>query len=166
MDSQTRKRIEEIDKQIEQLLQEKYSLNPFAKLKDMSWKEFGEDFSENYVLDHTPNLTSARGAGHDMHSEKLGYIEVKSGRLPYKNGWTMNQLHPSECDYFLFVFYNTIEATVDLFLVSSSTLTDSGEFKLTKQHGEGCFSMGETRKNSEALQKYRVDDWEKLNSLV
>lgn len=165
MDIATKKRIQEIDNKIVELMAEKAKLNPFANLKEMSWKEFGEKFSENYVLEHVPNLVRKNGAGHDMYSEKLGYIEVKSGRLPYKSGWTMNQLHPDQCDYYLFVFYDTEEAEVFLYLVSTGQLT-SDEFKLNRQHGKGCFSMGQTKKNDQALEKYRIKDWKTLNSMV
>lgn len=166
MDKKVKERIQEIDNEIEKLLAEKQRLNPFASLKSLSWKEFGEGFSEQYVLDHVPHLSKENGAGHDMYSKRLGYIEVKSGRLPYKSGWTMNQLHPSECDYFLFVFYDTEEADTYLYLVPCGELTDSNKFTLSRQHGEGCFSLGQTKKNQDSLEEYRIKDWQELDSLV
>lgn len=166
LNDEARQRISDIDEQIRLLMEEKENLNPFSKLNMMSWKEFGEEFSEQYVLDRVPNLKPCRGAGHDMFSKRLGYIEVKSGRLPYKRGWTFNQLHPSECDWYLFVFYDTENYDVTIYLVSSTDITDADQFSISKQHGDGCFSMYCSLKNEVSLQQYRVKDWDTLNDLV
>lgn len=163
-----KKRIEEIDALIESLREEKYSINPFAYLKDMSMKQFGEEFSENYILARVPNLISRHGAGHDMYSTKLGLIEVKSGRPPYKKTWTFNQLHPHECEHFLFVFYDTENASTEIFLVPSKDITNNNIFSISKQHSTNgeCYSMSGTRKNILALQEYKINSWEELNNIV
>lgn len=51
-----RKELIEIDKKIEALMARKLELNPFANLKAMSNKQFGEQWSESYIREKCPNL--------------------------------------------------------------------------------------------------------------
>lgn len=160
-------RIREIRQQIELLKQELFALNPYAGLKELSNKEFGEDWSENWIVQHCPSLMRNNGRGHDLFSEHLGRIEVKSTRLPCKQ-ITFNQIHPYDCDNFLFVLYNTEDGTEEIFLVPAGALVE--EFSLSVQHqrvdsGEraNCFTMGMTKKNKANIEKYRIASWEELN---
>jgi hypothetical protein len=152
---------------MELLKQELFALNPYAGLKELSNKEFGENWSENWIVQHCPSLLRNNGRGHDLFSEHLGRIEVKSTRLPCKQ-ITFNQIHPYDCDNFLFVLYNTEDGTEEIFLVPAATLV--AEFSLSVQHqrvdsGEkaNCFTMGMTKKNKAILEKYRIASWEELN---
>lgn len=160
-------RIQEIKHQMELLKQELFALNPYAGLKELSNKEFGENWSENWIVQHCSSLTRDNGRGHDLFSEHLGRIEVKSTRLPCKQ-ITFNQIHPYDCDNFLFVLYNTEDGTEEIFLVPAAALV--AEFSLSVQHqridsGEkaNCFTMGMTKKNKTNLEKYRITSWEELN---
>ena len=143
------------------------ALNPYAGLKMLSNKEFGEGWSEPWILEHCPALKRNNGRGHDLYSKKLGRIEVKSTRLPCKQ-ITFNQIHPHDCDTFLFVLYNTESGTEEIFLVPSLDLIN--QFSLSVQHqrvdnGEeaNCFTMGMTKKNKALLEGYRTASWEELN---
>lgn len=97
--SELRQIIAECEKRISEL-------NPYGNLKSLSNKAFGEEWSEPYILSQVPALRKDNSAGHDMFSEKYGRVEVKSARLPLKT-ITYNQCHPYECEYFLFVNYDT-----------------------------------------------------------
>ena len=160
-------RIKEIYAQIEALKQELFALNPYAGLKELSNKAFGEGWSENWIVQHCPNLIRNNGRGHDLYGEKLGRLEVKSTRLPCKQ-ITFNQIHPGDCEHFLFVLYDTESGEEEIFLVPSANLVE--EFSLSVQHqrvdsGEkaNCFTMGMTKKNKTNLEKYRIASWEELN---
>ena len=161
-------RICEIKKQIEQLKQELFELNPYAGLKEMSNKVFGEEWSESHIIQNCPNLTRVDGKGYDLYSQRLGRIEVKSSRLPCKQ-ITFNQVHPYDCDYFLFALYETEEGYARLYLVPSKDLLNETLFSMSGQHERPeagkytCFSMqANTKKNSKTLENYRIT-WEELN---
>lgn len=162
-------RIQEIKEQIEALKAELVILNPYAGLKEMSNKKFGEEWSESWILQHCPSLKKDNGRGHDIFGENLGRVEVKSTRLPCKQ-ITFNQIHPYDCDYFLFVLYDTENATEEIFLVPSSDIIDTQKFSLTIQHQRvdnkemaNCFTMTMTKKNKTSLEAYRLASWEELN---
>ena len=156
---------ETLNQLIAQYKQRMTELNPFANLKDMSNKEFGETWSENYICTRVSSFERKDEKGWDLYSPALGRVEVKSTRLPCKQ-ITFNQCHPYDCDYFLFVEYDTIEGDVFMFLVPSS---DFFEFNPSVQHTRSnkedadCFTMsGCSRSNVYNLQKYRVSSWEEL----
>ena len=167
--STNKERIIEIRKQIAELEKELITLNPYAGLKSLSIKAFGEEWSEPWILQHCPNFTRDNGRGHDFYSEKLGRVEVKSARLPLKQ-ITFNQIHPYDCDYFLFVLYDTEEGGETIYLVSSKDIIDKTKFSLSIQHQRvenkeeaNCFTMGMTKKNKAALENYKVANWEELD---
>lgn len=169
MNEQIRKRIQEIDELIALLKAEKESLNPYGNLKDMGNKFFGETWSEQYICSKVPVFERKDEKGWDLLSPVLGKVEVKSSRLPCGQ-ITFNQCHPYECDYFLFVEYDTEEIVEHLFLVPAK---DFSLFKSTPQHtrnakGEAeCFSMsGSTKGNKALLENYRVKNWQELAVLA
>ena len=162
-------RIAEIDKMIEELKAEKLRLNPFANLKDLSNKAFGEQWSEPYICSKCPSFIQKDQKGWDLWSNKLKRVEVKSSRLPCAQ-ITFNQCHPYDCDYFLFVEYDTITADVHLFLVPSSDFflfsTGVQHTRNSREEAE-CFTLsGTTRKNQILLEKYRINSWEELEKLA
>lgn len=160
-------RLKEIDRQIADLMAEKEQINPFANLKSLSNKAFGEGWSEPYILEQCPQLEHTHGKGNDFYSEKVGRIEVKSSRLPCKQ-ITFNQLHPKDCDQFLFVLYDTENADSIIYMVPSEDIEEN--FSITKQHDRhndsSCFSMGMTRANSAQLENYRINSWDELSERV
>lgn len=95
-----RKELIEIDKKIEALMARKLELNPFANLKAMSNKQFGEQWSESYIREKCPNLIKNNGRGHDVITMNGEKWEIKSIRLPCKST-AFNQCHPFDCDKFL-----------------------------------------------------------------
>ena len=115
---QKKLRIIEIDKMIEALKEERMQLNPYANLKDLSNKSFGEGWSEPFICSKCPSFEQKDQKGWDLWSSALGRVEVKSTRLPCTS-ITFNQCHPYDCDYFLFVEYDTINITEHIFLVPS-----------------------------------------------
>ena len=161
-----KQRIAEIDAQIEQLMAEKYAINPYSTLKSLSNKAFGEQWSEPYICSKCPNLIRRNGPGHDLWSEKLGRIEVKSSRLPCAK-ITFNQIHPQDCDYFLFVEYDTINGDQLIYLVPSADLLDTNKFHLSAQHDRNngsCYSLnGNTARTRNSLLAYQYTSWEDLN---
>ena len=170
-------RIIEIDSLIASLQEEKARLlgieiknNPYLDLKSLSNKSFGEGWSEPWVSKHCPSLISNRHPGYDFTSITLGRVELKSSRLPLKQ-ITYNQCHPHDCDYFLFVDYNTETGTEDIFLMPSDNFL---ELKPSIQHerksaDEGaCFSASgcSCKRNKNILEKYRVSSWEELEKIA
>lgn len=160
-------RIKELQQIIDAATEEMEVLNPFYKLKLMSNKKFGEEWSESYIRSKCPNLEKANAAGHDMYSKSLGFIEVKSTKLPCQK-ITFNQIHPQDADNFLFVMYDTINGDTDIFLVPTEDIQDSSKFSLSAQHTRekehpSCFSMRLTKKNAANLENYRIENWEVLN---
>ena len=166
MTQQERERLVEIDRLIEQLKAEKAAINPYANLKDFNNKTFGEAWSEPYICSQCPSFQRKDQKGWDLWSEALGRVEVKSSRLPCTQ-ITFNQCHPYDCDYFLFVEYDTEEVTESIFLVPSS---DFFNFSISVQHSRheaNCFTLsGTTKHNVALLEKYRVRDWAELESLA
>ena len=59
-----------------------------------------------------------------MFSEKYGRVEVKSARLPLKT-ITYNQCHPYECEYFLFVNYDTENGGEEIFFIPSKDIINN-----------------------------------------
>ena len=167
-------RIAEIDLLIAKLQAEREELigetNPYAQLTNMAPKAFGE-WSEKYVCEKCPSFERKNQKGWDLWSDILGKVEVKSSRVPNKSGGvTVNQCHPYDCDYFLFIIYNTEEATEDLFLVSSK---DFPKFEASPQHTREdkehaeCFNMlASAKKRAALLEQYRVLDWEELKKIA
>lgn len=152
------------------LLEKKKSeVNPYANLKSMSNKEFGESFSENLLCEKVKGLSHNNGAGHDLHSDKLGELEVKSVRLPVKSGWTMNQVHPQDCDGFLFAFYDTVKGTEKFCYVPSDEILSN--FSCCRQHtredgNPSCWSIHSSKKNEATLEKYYVGSFKELCEIV
>ena len=164
-----KERIAEIDKQIAMLKAEKEKLNPYANLHDLGNKKFGEEWSESFICDKCQSFKRVDQKGYDLFSDSLGRVEVKSSRLPCRSV-TFNQCHPYDCDYFLFVEYDTEEATQHIFLVPSS---DFFLFGVSVQHGRdekdkaSCFTLsGTTAKNKALLENYRINSWEDLEKLA
>ena len=162
-------RIIEIDEIIEKLKKEKMELNPYANLKDLSNKTFGEGWSEPFICSKCPSFEQRDQKGWDLWSKALGRVEVKSSRLPCAS-ITFNQCHPYDCDYFLFVEYDTIEIIEHIFLVPSK---DFFQFSIGVQHTRNskeeaeCFTLsGSTKKNCKLLEKYRVNGWEDLEKIA
>ena len=91
-------------------------------------------------------------------------IRSQSSRIPFSGSWTENQIHPSQADAYLFIWYNCEEGTEEICLIPTDKMIS--ECRLNRQHGDGCFSMGATVKNREALKKYMVPSFEALNRLV
>ena len=167
-------RIAEIDIEIARLQEEKARLlgielqiNPYANLKTLSNKAFGEGWSEPWVASKCPSLIQDRHAGYDLTSEVLGRVELKSTRLPLASKITYNQCHPNDCDYFLFIDYNTIDGTEDIFLMPSA------DFQLlhpSQQHGRNdlCYSATgcSSKRNAAILENYRINGWEELERIA
>lgn len=169
MTPEERIEFENNQKEIERLLERQKQLNPYYGLKLMSNKEFGEQWSEPYILLQCSNLQKDNSRGHDFYNEKFGRIEVKSSRLPNK-GITYNQCHPYECEYFLFVNYNTIDGSEQIYFVPSEKVLDSSLFSITKQHSrdEGtCYSMsGSTKKNKASFETFYFESFIALNKYL
>lgn len=157
-------RIKAIYEQIEILKKEAEKINPFISWPEKSNKEFGEKYSEEYILSKTPNLQKNHGAGHDMKGTKYNNIEVKSSRMKMTDKWTMNQLHPDKADAYLFVWYDCNEGTQEICFIPTEDLLNYCSYNL--QHGAGCFSMGSTKKNRDILKNYIVTSWKELNEKV
>lgn len=168
-------RIAEIDILIAQLQEEKARLlgieletNPYANLKTLGNKAFGEGWSEPWVASKCPSLVQDRHTGYDLVSEALGRVELKSTRLPLTK-ITYNQCHPGDCDYFLFIDYNTVDGTEDIFLMPS---TDFHLIHPSVQHGRNseaqCYSATgcSCKRNAAILENYRVNGWEELEKIA
>ncbi len=160
--SELRQIINECEKRI-------LEINPYGNLKSMSNKEFGERWSEPYILSKVPNLQKDNSTGHDMCSEKYGRVEVKSARLPLTT-ITYNQCHPFECEYFLFVNYDTENGGEEIFFVPSKDILNEKLFSKSKQHSrqeEGCYTVsGSTKKNQQSLSNYRFSNFTELNNFL
>ena len=164
-------RLKEIDEQIAILMKEKASLNPYAALKDMSPKKFGEQWSEDWIRSKCSNLTKYNGSGHDMKAANGELWEVKSSRLPCKE-ITFNQCHPYECNRFLFVLYDTVNGDETIYLVPAEDIKK--KFSYSRQHGHDvskeeadCISVGYGVSNKKILEaNYKVNGWEALNALA
>ena len=164
-----KKRIEELNKIIQDCKAEINSINPYYSLKEMSNKEFGEKWSENQIIKNCSSFEKVDSKGYDLFCKKLGRVEVKSSRLPCSQ-ITFNQCHPKDCDYFLFVLYNTQEMSEDIFLVPSIDFMDDSIFTKTSQHDRGagnCFSMNaDSIKNKNSLEKYRIENFSELERFI
>lgn len=164
MNAKEKKRYNEIVLDIERLQNELKHLNPYAHINYLSNKEFGNDWSENYIVSKVPSLRRYNGTGFNMISN-IGTIDVVSTRI-LSGTVTFNQLHPDECDWFLFVFYNIIEGTEKIYFVPSELLKDKSLFKITKQHGSGCYCMTTSPYNMSSLKYFIVHSWEELNGKI
>ena len=166
-------RIIEIDEEIARLQEEKARLlgeeikiNPYANLKSLSNKSFGEGWSEPWVNSKCPSLVMDRHAGYDFTSKTLGRVELKSTRLPLTK-ITYNQCHPHDCEYFLFIDYNTEDGTEDIFLMPSAeffSIHPSIQHERKSAEEGACFSAtGCTcKRNQKILEKYRISSWVEL----
>lgn len=170
-------RITEIDIQIAALQEEKARLlgielksNPYMNLKSMANKSFGEGWSEVWVANKCPSLVSDRHPGYDFISKHLGRVELKSTRLPLTK-ITYNQCHPHDCDYFLFIDYNTQDGTEDIFLLPSANFFDihpSIQHERKSAEEGACFSATgcSCKRNKVILEQYRVASWEELEKIA
>lgn len=170
-------RIAEIDAQIASLQEEKARLlgielqvNPYANLKALGNKAFGEGWSEPWVASKCPSLIRDRHPGYDLVSKNLGRVELKSTRLPLTK-ITYNQCHPHDCDYFLFIDYHTQDGTEDIFLLPSANFFDicpSIQHERKNADEGDCFSATgcSCKKNKNILEQYRVASWEELEKLA
>ena len=164
-------RLREINEQIAVLMKEKAALNPYAGLKDMSPKQFGERWSESWIRSKCSNLTKQNGSGHDLLAANGELWEVKSSRLPCKE-ITFNQCHPYECNRFLFVLYDTENGDETIYLVPAEDIKE--KFCYSRQHGHAaskeeadCVSVGYGKTNKKILEdNYKVNGWEALNALA
>lgn len=164
MTNEQKQRYNELLQIIHAAEEELIQLNPYARLKQMSNKEFGEQWSESYILSKVPHFKKDNGLGHDFIHPILGKIEVKSCRLPCST-ITYNQCHPDECDHFLFVNYDTIDGTETIYLVPSIDISNDKIFSKSKQHSRegGCYTVsGSTWKNAAALENYKIGTLENL----
>ena len=155
---------------IAELEQKIIELNPFANLKALSNKEFGEGFSENYILEHCPSLSKDNTRGHDFFHPTFNRIEVKSTRLPCGQ-ITYNQCHLDEADYYLFVQYDTDEGTVNIYFVPTTDLLDDTKFSKSLQHtrnlDERCYTIsGSSQKNKNSFQNYYFASFEEFNKYL
>ena len=169
MTIEQKNRLIEINKTIEALMAEREAINPYANLKAISNKAFGEAWSEPEIIRHCPSFTQCDEKGWDLWSDALGKVEVKSSRLPCRQ-ITFNQCHPRDCDYFLFVLYDTEEADVIIYLVPAKRFFD---FSITVQHDRkskeeaSCFSMsGSNLTNQAKLKEFLIPSWEALEQLA
>lgn len=153
-----------IQEKITELRARALVLNPFAELKSLSNKQFGEGWSEPYILSKVPNLEANHGAGHDMRGRHFENIEVKSCRMTFDDTWTMNQVHPDEADAYLFVWYNCDTGDVQLCLIPTPDLLE--KCTRSRQHGDGCFTVSASRNNRAVLSKYMYSSWDALNEVV
>lgn len=171
MTAEQKARLIEINKQIQALQKERELINPFANLKALPNKAFGEGWSEPYIVNQCPNLMRDNGRGHDLQAITGELWEVKSSRLPCAS-ITFNQCHPYECDKFLFVLYNTLEGEVIIYLVPSKDIKE--RFSYSRQHTHissneeaDCISVRYSGDNKKLLEEYyRVKDFEELNRLA
>lgn len=124
MTTSEEKRLKEIREQIAALQKEEEQIvskyNPYYNLKSYSNKKFGEEWAEQYVNSQCPSLMMSRGKGYDFQC-RLGRVELKSARLPLKQ-ITYNQCHPHDCDYFLFINFNTETGEEEIYFFSFSKL--------------------------------------------
>lgn len=164
MTEENKMELEKIMQKIEALKKEAEKINPYIFWHEKTNKEFGEKYSETYILQQVPNLTKNNGAGHDMSGRKYKNIEVKSCRMTSKDKWTMNQIHPEQADAYLFVWYDCNDGTQEICFISTEELLRT--CTLHKQHGDGCFTLSKTIKNLESLKKYMLSSWEELNEKV
>ncbi len=170
-------RQEELAREIEEVTRAKKDeivrANPFYLLKGMTIKDFGK-WSEDFLKTNVVTFVREDGKGFDgwakNHTVK---VEVKSSRTDRsrKEGeHTFNQLHPHDCDQFLFLIYNTDLFSLDIFYFPSSLLlSDPPVLSVTAQHDRGlsgCFSLSLTAKNRQVLGAYRVDSLETLTELM
>ena len=154
-------RLKELDLQISELQKEKEKLNPFANLRSMANKAFGE-WSEDYIIENTKNIRKENDMGRDLVSDNLGKIEVKSTRNTTKI--TFNQIKPEYSDYHIFIIYDIDNIDTSIYLVPNHLF--GTELTISKQHnysGEGnCYTMSSSKKNMVVLEKYKVT-WEELD---
>lgn len=158
-------KIKEYQLQIFELEKKIVELNPYGNLKKMSNKEFGESWSENYILSHCPSFDKVDTKGYDFRSARFGKVEVKSSRLPCQK-ITFNQCHLDEADYFLFVEYDTENISENIYFVPSKDLKNTELFSKSIQHNrsdEGCYSIsGSNNKNKKSLACYKIENFEAL----
>ena len=166
LSDQDKQIISDIDKQIQELQEKKKKINPYSVLKSYSNKMFGEQWSEPHILKYCPSFERINGKGYDFYNPKLGKVEVKSCRLP---ATTVNQCHPQDCDYFLFVFYDCENYEDYLYLVPSNIFIK--EFSPSVQHDRklddpSCYNVNLGTKNRlKKLQEYKTS-YEELNKLL
>lgn len=164
-------RLQEINEQIAILMKEKAALNPYAGLKDMSIKKFGEQWSESWIRSKCSNLTKNNGSGHDLLAANGELWEVKSSRLPCKK-ICFNQCHPDECNRFLWVLYDTENGNELIYLVPAEDIKK--KFNYSRQHSHknskedtDCVLVQYAGANKKLLEDfYKVDSWEDLNALA
>lgn len=164
MTEENKVELKKIMQKIDMLKLEAEKINPYIFWHEKNNKEFGEKYSETYILQKVPNLIKNNGAGHDMRGKKYNNIEAKSCRMTSNDKWTMNQLHPSEADAYLFVWYDCENGTQEICFIPTEDLIKT--CTLNKQHGDGCFTLSKTIKNMNSLKKYMVPSWKELNEKV
>lgn len=164
MTESERKRLEEIRKTIAALQEEKQKIvskyNPYFNLKSYSNKKFGEEWAEQYVHSMCPSLEMNRGKGYDFVCH-LGKVELKSSRLPLKQ-ITYNQCHPQDCDYFLFINFNTETGEEEIYLVPSSHFNRLHYSQQHSRNDESCYSISGT--NRSPPRPYLIADWAALEA--
>lgn len=158
---------EELEKMEQAIKTRKIQLKPFAELKSLSNRAFGEGWSEPYIRAHVPNLEKNNGTGHDMRGRHYKNIEVKSSRLTFQGNWTMNQVHCDDADAFLFVWYNCENGTQEIcFIPTEELIANCTRSRQHVREGKTCCTVGATIKNRKALRNYMVSSWEELNEKV
>lgn len=160
------KRLKEIRKLIAELQEEERILasedNPYYNLKSYSNKKFGEEWAERYVHSKCPSLEMKRGKGYDFICS-LGKIELKSSRLPLKS-ITYNQCHPFDCDYFLFINFNTETGSEEIYFVPSARFSELHYSQQHSRNDESCYCVSGTNRSS--LRPYLINDWDELENFI
>lgn len=166
MTSQESLRLKEIRAAIAALQEEEKQIvskyNPYYNLKAYSNKKFGEEWAEQYVASNCPSLEPKRGRGYDFIC-RLGKIELKSSRLPLKR-ITYNQCHPSDCDYFLFINFNTETGEEEIYLIPSKDFYKLSHSRQHSRSDESCYSVNAT--NRSPLRPYLICGWAALENFI
>ena len=100
--------------------------------------------------------------------KKYGRIEVKSTRLPLKT-ITYNQCHPYECEYFLFVNYDTENGGEEIFFIPSKDIINEQLFSKSKQHSrmeESCYTISDSTKKNKQSSRYCFMTFSELNKFL
>lgn len=159
--------VENATRELNDLLREN---NPYVDLKSYSNQKFGQGWSEPYVASKCPSfIRENTHTGYDFITAGLGKVELKSTRLPCKST-AYNQCHPYECDYFVFIDYDTENGTEDIYCFPAKDL--KGKLAYSKQHNyEGakeespCVMVKRSKSNLEKLSSYKLSGWEALERL-
>lgn len=166
--NEMKKEYDRLEKEQDKLMKRMKELNDYIVIKNMSAKEFGEKWSEQYVRSKVPNLEKNNGSGHDLKSSKYELIELKSSTLDFENSeWTMNQLHVKKADAFLFIWYDCDTGDQVISFMTTKEVCD--ECTRYPQHQDDidiCCTIKNTKKNLQAMKRHQITSWDELNKVV